>query len=354
MSELKELQTKVKELKSNLSSLQEAKSSHTSKEVSKAAWTPRHMKVLKGHFGKVYAMHWSGPSEERVVSASQDGKLIIWNALNTNKVQAIPLRSAWVMTCTYEQENNKFVACGGLDNTCSVYRVSTDIGHTSKPEAELSEHDGYLSCCKFMGENKMLTSSGDTTCIYWDVSTTTPISTFVGHDQDTMSVDPSPTDSNMFVSGSVDSTCKLWDIRHNKSVMTFEGHDSDVNGVTFFPDGKSFASCSDDSSMRMFDLRALQSTNFFWNQSCVTSITACSFSKSGRLIFGGYETPDILVWDTCQFTDSESGEGAVEVCQFSKSKLKGMPTNKVSDIGVHSNGNALCAASWDSHLRVFA
>lgn len=32
----------------------------------------------------------------------QDGKLIIWNGYSTNKVQAIPLRSSWVMTCAYE------------------------------------------------------------------------------------------------------------------------------------------------------------------------------------------------------------------------------------------------------------
>ena len=34
-------------------------------------------KLLKGHYGKVYAMHWSGDSR-RLVSASQDGKLIVW------------------------------------------------------------------------------------------------------------------------------------------------------------------------------------------------------------------------------------------------------------------------------------
>ncbi|CAM9630398.1 unnamed protein product, partial [Ectocarpus sp. 12 AP-2014] len=31
-----------------------------------------------------------------------DGKLIIWNGYTTNKVQAIPLRSSWVMTCAFE------------------------------------------------------------------------------------------------------------------------------------------------------------------------------------------------------------------------------------------------------------
>jgi guanine nucleotide-binding protein G(I)/G(S)/G(T) subunit beta-1 len=41
--------------------------------------TPKPRRLLKGHFGKVYAMHWSGNNKE-LVSASQDGKLIVWDA----------------------------------------------------------------------------------------------------------------------------------------------------------------------------------------------------------------------------------------------------------------------------------
>ena len=37
------------------------------------------------------------------------------------QVHAIPLRSSWVMTCAYAPSGN-FVACGGLDNICSIYK----------------------------------------------------------------------------------------------------------------------------------------------------------------------------------------------------------------------------------------
>lgn len=56
-----------------------------------------------------------------LVSASQDGKLIVWDSHTTNKVHAIPLRSSWVMTCAYAPSGS-YVACGGLDNICSIYR----------------------------------------------------------------------------------------------------------------------------------------------------------------------------------------------------------------------------------------
>jgi len=43
-------------------------------------------RTLKGHLAKIYAMHWS-TDRRHLVSASQDGKLIIWDAYTTNKVQ---------------------------------------------------------------------------------------------------------------------------------------------------------------------------------------------------------------------------------------------------------------------------
>lgn len=132
-------------------------------------------RILKGHFGKIYAMHWCTDSTH-LVSASQDGKLIIWNAFTTNKVHAIPLRSSWVMTCAYSQ-SGQFVACGGLDNLCSVYRLPSsgdNAGGGQKTFAELAQHEGYLSCCRFIGDNQIVTSSGDSTCILWDVETKTP------------------------------------------------------------------------------------------------------------------------------------------------------------------------------------
>ncbi len=118
------------------------------------------------------------------MSASQDGKLIVWDSYSTNKVHAIPLRSSWVMTCAYAPSGS-FVACGGLDNICSIYRyLSRNIleakeacitqrilSHSSlktregnvRVSRELPGHTGYLSCCRFLDDNQIVTSSGDMT-----------------------------------------------------------------------------------------------------------------------------------------------------------------------------------------------
>ena len=83
------------------------------------------------------------------MSASQDGKLIVWNALTGNKLKLIPLASAWVMTVAYSGSGD-YVACGGLDNICSVYKLSAHgIPDEKAPPVraafELQHHDGYAA-----------------------------------------------------------------------------------------------------------------------------------------------------------------------------------------------------------------
>jgi len=298
-------------------------------------------RVLKGHFGKIYATAW-GPDSRRLVSASQDGKLIIWNAFTTNKVHAIPLRSSWVMTCAYSPSGN-LVACGGLDNLCSVYKLPTSgmsqSGQQQKTYGELAQHEGYLSCCRFVHDDEIITSSGDSTCILWDVESKTPKAIFNDHQGDVMSV--SIFDSqDIFVSGSCDSTAKLWDHRNKKAcIKTFTGHESDINSVAFFPDGFAFGTGSDDSSCRLFDIRAYQQLNKYSNDKILCGITSVSFSRTGRMLFAGYDDYNCYVWDT-------------QLASLAN-QLVGHE-NRVSCLGVSEDGKALCTGSWDALLKIWA
>lgn len=65
------------------------------------------------------------------------------------------------MTCAYAP-SGFFVACGGLDNICSIYSLKTREGNV-RLSRELMGHTGYLSCCRFINDNQIITSSGDTT-----------------------------------------------------------------------------------------------------------------------------------------------------------------------------------------------
>ncbi|PWA00676.1 hypothetical protein BB558_003270 [Smittium angustum] len=291
-------------------------------------------RILKGHLAKIYAMHWAQDIMQ-LVSASQDGKLIVWEAYTANKLHMIPLRSSWVMTCAYSPSAN-FVACGGLDNLCSIYNLKTKEG-VVKIARELSAHSGYLSCCRFLSDRQIMTSSGDTTCLLWDIDAGVKTMEFTGHTGDVMSLSLGPS-MNTFVSGACDATAKVWDIRTGKSVMTFTGHESDINSVQFFPNGNAFASGSDDTTCRLYDLRADAELMVYSNENVAFGVTSVGFSISGRMLFAGYDDYNINVWDVL------------------KGDMVGILSghdNRVSCLGVSGDGDALCTGSWDSMLKIW-
>ena len=95
------------------------------------------------------------------------GKLIIWDTVKGTRACKVPLRSSWIMSCCFEEQHNTIVATGGLENVCALYRAeAADAAamHLSHPIVEFEGHTGYLSCCRFIDSQKVITSSGDATC----------------------------------------------------------------------------------------------------------------------------------------------------------------------------------------------
>jgi len=301
---------------------------------------PKHVRTLKGHFGKVYALHWAGDSKH-MVSASQDGKLIIWNTHSTNKVQAIPLQSSWVMTCAYETSEDRLVACGGLDNVCSVYRLSSEGGiNAAKAAHELHEHEGYISCCRFLGMNQVISASGDGDCILWDLVEGKRLQKFQDHDGDVMSLAVTPHNPSIFVSGSTDMTARIWDLRTSRCELLFEGHESDINSVAFFPTGNALGTGSDDASCKIFDLRACREIGSYFSENVVCGITSVDFSGSGRMMFAGYDDYSAFGWDV-------TTPGEAKPFRIAKHE------KRVSCLQVNPAKNCLATGSWDTQLKLW-
>lgn len=292
-------------------------------------------RTLKGHISKVYAMHWS-EDKTKLVSGSQDGKLLVWDGLTTNKTHAIPLRCSWVMTCAYSPSGT-FVACGGLDNICSVYNL-TSSDNPIRVSRELNAHTGYLSCCRFVNDRQILTSSGDTTCILWDTETGQKLKEFAEHEGDVMSLSVSP-DKEMFVSSGCDNTTRLWSLKSGRAEQTFKGHTEDVNSVQYFPSGQAFGTGSDDFTCRLWDIRADRELMKYQLGNLQKGVTAVAFSCSGRYLFAAYD--DI----TCQVFDTLKGDHVGELKSH---------TQRVSCLGVSSDGCALATGSWDGTLKIWA
>ncbi|CAH0382410.1 unnamed protein product [Bemisia tabaci] len=294
-------------------------------------------KMLKGHINKVNSVHYSGDSRH-AVTGSLDGKLIIWDTWTGNKVQIIPLRSSWVMSCTFAPSGN-FVACGGMDNMCTVYDLNNrDSTGVAKMVRELLGYEGFLSSCRFIDDKTLITGSGDMKLCVWDMEVGKKVKeVFPAHCGDVVSISLSP-DNSYFVTGSVDRTCKLWDFKEMECKQTFFGHEADVNSVCFHPSGQAFATGSEDKTARLFDIRADQQLALFTPPNKTSGFTSCGLSISGRYLLCGSDDHSVHVWDAMKNVHNGCLSGH---------------ENRITSLSVSSNGMAVATCSWDQNVRVW-
>eukprot|EP01038_Epipyxis_sp_PR26KG_P008079 gene8079-10943_t len=323
-------------------------------------------RILQGHFGKVYDLNWSGDSIH-IVSASQDGKLIVWNSRMSTKTAYIPLKSCWVMSCAFEQTENRLIASGGLDNICSIYELGQEF--ISKPKRELSGHQGYISGCRFTSSSTVLTCSGDSAIYLWNIDRSNPICRYQSHQADVISMAVSPINSNIFITGSCDATCKLWDARLPNSIFTFSCHESDVNSVNFFPDGNAIGTGSDDTFCKIIDIRCLDEVASLGVPNLMSGVQSVSFSRSGRLMFAGYHDYSIRVWDisdncgdSSSIKQNSKGSSSPTAGLLSDNNNKRVRpsfqlnghTNRISCLAVNNEGDCLMSGSWDTLIKAWA
>lgn len=299
-------------------------------------------RTLKGHLGKIYSTRWSSDGNE-IISAAQDGRILVWDPFTGGKLYAIALKYMWVMTCDIST-SNQLLCSGGLDNVCSIYKRSTQLvqaGDTSRVDYQLRFHAGYISCARFIDDSELITASGDGTCARWDIERESVIQVYRGHRGDVMKVDISPS-KNLFASASCDSTIRIWDNRMSgakgSAKQIFVGHENDINSVVFMHNGFTIASASDDSTCRLFDLRVDRELNVYFNELAKQPFTSVAFSNSGRLLFGGNEDGNIYAWDVLRSEDNSILSGH---------------DNAISGLCVDpKNGNGIVSASWDGNLKV--
>ncbi|XP_041984781.1 guanine nucleotide-binding protein subunit beta-5 [Aricia agestis] len=294
-------------------------------------------RVLKGHQAKVLCCDWS-PDKRHIVSSSQDGKVIIWDAFTATKELTIAMPSTWVMACAYAPSGN-MVAAGGLDNKVSVFPLGEEEPGARK--RTVATHTSYMSCCLFPHtDRQLLTASGDGSCALWDVESGQLLQSFQAHAADVMALDLAPSDAgDTFVSGGCDRAVLVWDMRSGHAVQAFDAHQSDVNSVRFHPSGDSLASGSDDALCRLFDLRADREVARYGREAMLFAVNSVEWSLSGRLLFAGYSDYTACAWDALRATRA--------------SVLAGHE-HRVSRVQLAPDGTALATASWDTTVRVWA
>lgn len=102
-----------------------------------------------------------------------------------------------------------------------------------------------------------------------------------------------------------DKTIKIYDLRSNQLLQHYNAHKGRVNEISFHPTGLYMASCSDDSKVKIWDLR--KGKALFSLYSHTESVEAVDFSFAGDYFATGGDDKNLLVWKS-NFYDSKTQE----------------------------------------------
>jgi len=100
--------------------------------------------------------------------------------------------------------------------------------------------------------------------------------------------------SDQILSGAFDNNITLWDLSTGQSVLTLRGHEGAVSALIMCPElgTQCFASASNDSSIRFWDLRCKKNFRVIQDDDKTSAFRL----HNNMLIAGGYSGP-IKFWD---------------------------------------------------------
>lgn len=353
---------------------------HVTQDIPKLDKTKLNIKplmALKGHTNKIADFRWSSNSR-RILSASQDGYMIIWESDTGLKKHAIPLESKWVLSAAISP-SGRLAASAGLNNNCTIYKVPTTEIINQQIVAIFKGHTGYISDVDFIDEPQVVTSSGDMTCALWDINKSKRIREYSSHLGDVLSLSIPKTlqgKSNIFASCGSDGYTYFWDTRSPAATQHFAINERDVNCIQYFRDNNSIAIGNEDGVIILFDTRAdcpiatysindrnssrqKEQTYFATTElrgssssssprtpisilsNCFEDrgVVSIDFSRSGRLMYACYINLGCIIWDTLKgdVVGTLEGQGP-----------------KISGIRASPDGLAICTGSWDQNLKLWS
>jgi WD40 repeat protein len=140
--------------------------------------------------------------------------------------------------------------------------------------------------------------------------------TFRGHEQAVQGVAISP-DGKLLASCSDDNTVKLWELAAKTNLATLAVHAGAVNALTFSPNGAKMASGGADKTVRLWDVATREVVARLTNHT--TALTSLAFTPDGRLLAVGTESSGAKLWDLTsrqvvhEFTASDGPANLVAV-----------------------------------------
>ncbi|KAF2460477.1 platelet-activating factor acetylhydrolase IB alpha subunit [Lineolata rhizophorae] len=235
-------------------------------------------RTVKGHTKGVLDVDFGGPRGGTLLaSCSSDITIKLWDPSDEYKnIRTLPGHDHSVSAVRFvpsgaagSPASGNLLVSASRDKTLRVWDVTT--GYCVKT---IRGHADWVRDVAPSIDGRWLVSAGnDQTARLWDAASGEAKTAFVGHEHHVECVaiappasyshlaglaglkkaPPAGSSAEFIATGSRDKTIKVWDGR-GTLIKTLVGHDNWVRGLVFHPGGKYLLSCSDDKTIRCWDL----------------------------------------------------------------------------------------------------
>jgi WD40 repeat protein len=286
--------------------------------------------VLRGHKGPASCVAYS-PDSKSIVSGSDDGTLIIWNANTGEEMKKLEVKgSNSIIEGVAYSPNGQYIVSGSRGKTLIIWDA-----HTGKEITSLIGHTRYIRCVAYSPDGNCIVSGAeDETLIIWDAHTGQEKNKLIGQSGWIQCVAYSP-DSKYIVSGSGDGNLIIWDAHTGKEKNKLIGHERSVNCVAYSPDGNCIISGSDDGTLIIWNADTGGEITSLMGHSFIECVT---YSPDGNHIVSGSADETLIMWNALTY------ERIVE--------LKGH-TNTVNCVAYSPDGKHIVSGSEDKTLIIW-
>ncbi|KZT41403.1 WD40 repeat-like protein [Sistotremastrum suecicum HHB10207 ss-3] len=226
--------------------------------------------IMKGHAAEVFVCSWNPHFSNKVATGSRDATVLIWTVGERSgqpssdgtpppkpneqvgppiELRHLPPTDQSDVTSMDWNPQGTLLATGSYDSVLRIWQLDGEI-YLRQEEA----NRGPLFALKFSRTGKLLLSASlDGTACVWDVESKSIYKKFQVHKGCCLDVDW--LDDDTFASCSADKLIHLISLDSTEPFKTYEGHTNEINQIKFNDSRTLLASCSDDRTARIWDIR---------------------------------------------------------------------------------------------------